>query len=228
MFDNLQNMHDMQLVYIFFVGAVLAILALLFLLRLVRGKSRRSESRPNLMMFSDIEKMKKEGLISDEEYRRIRGRAAEKELARAKEEDRVEREISEIEKVRLNPDLARDLLSEEELRRAATRKKELEALRQGKARETELPTPEFELGPVVQARRPTAATSPNPPVSPWSSTPPSNPAPPSSPQKMPTPGSAPAAPGNRMSELDILLEQGAISKADYMRLKKIIIKSDND
>ena len=205
MFDNMQ---DMQVVYLFFVGAVLAILVLLFLMRLARGKSRHSESLPNLMMFSDIEKMKKEGMISEEEYRRIRGRAAEKELARSKEEDRVEREISQLEKVRLNPDMARDLLSEEDLRRAAARKKELEALRKGKARETELPTPEFEPGPVV----------PTKPAS----------APPSPPKTAPPHAPASAAPGNRMSELDILLEQGAISKTDYMRLKKIIIKGDND
>lgn len=190
MFDD--PLGNTQYYYFYVVGVVFFFCLLLLLIKLFRSKSSASEQH-NLMMFTDIEKMKNAGLIDEEEYRKIRSRAAHQELERSKEKERIERDLILVDQAKVNPDLAREMLTEEEIQSAAVHKKELEALRHH--------TAESPAGPQAQAQRPS---------------------PPPAPKETP-PATTPEAP-SRESELDTLLQKGAIGKEEYERLKKFFTK----
>jgi len=179
------------------------------------------------MQFSDIDRMRKTGGITEEEYKRIRQAMARQTMQAMEEQRRIEAERSIFERARMNPEAAREFL------------------RTGSA----APAADSGAAPGEAPATPpnlAATPDPTPPRKPLPARPATAPAAQPPPRRAPTPSmnmprvvqerrraqaqvppestanaeDRRAADAKAASELDVLLAKGAISKAEYDRLKQ--------
>jgi len=192
--------------------------------RIVTNKVRRMGGVSGMQM-QDADALKKKGLITPEEHRKIRQSMANREMEHMSAQRRDEHEREILAQAEINPDAVVGLLTPEELREGRARKAA------GKSRKG-LVSPEPPTAQ-VPARRLARLETPDRTHRP----PPATNAPPEPAMNMPrvvqsrrkavgreqgkpaapTEGQPPAkSPG----ELEVLLEKGAISPEEYKRLKE--------
>lgn len=147
------------------------------------------------MSMMDVDRLRKKGLVSEEEHRRIRSALASREVERTRKKQRQEQERMLLSQVEQNPLAAYQLLELDQQAPAppAARPRPVSpsappSAEEGKARQDASP-PAMNMPRVVQARN-EALT--------------------------------PQAPGvsSKPRDIDMLLEKGAITPEEYQRLKK--------
>jgi uncharacterized membrane protein len=193
----------------YIIGSAVLIIAFIVFLNLYKpfARNKIKNIKTSGMTFMDIEQMRKAGLLSEEEYRNVRRKVGERELADARRKATLEEQAAILERARLDPDAARELLTPAELaiaqaRRAAAEAGEAEPA--GAARPPKLeperpvlrpPRPSMKMPRVLEERRLAQAEN----------------------QSAPASGEA-----RKAGELEILLKKGAISREEYDRLKKYV------
>jgi uncharacterized membrane protein len=217
-------LNDNPEIFIWAVGAIfVAILLIIFTFiwrRIVAGRVRSQTTIPG-MDFTDVERMRKEGLVNEEEYKTIKRKVAERTLAETRKDRQSAEDEMILRQAAVNPDAVRQFVAPE------TDEGEAETARPAPATR---PAP-GRSAPPRPAQRPPAPTAETPgdPLAgltsagtPQTPPKPSMNMPRAAAEKQrsvgpPTPGD-PATPGGK-SELDLLFEQGAISREEYERLK---------
>lgn len=180
------------------IGLTVALVGL-FILRLIfrsiiNRRVRAIKDDPAMSMM-DIDRMRKRGLVDETEYRAIRRALAESEIDKERRRQQAERDKLILAQVEHDPEAAKLLLSPEYQSPPAA------------------PPPHPVAAPAVKglAPRPALAAT-GAPRSPRSAPQPVSAVP--APQAQPS-----AAPPRRLSDLDVLLEKGAITLEEYDRLR---------
>jgi uncharacterized membrane protein len=191
---------DILAQYLPYVIAALVIFILLVIFLMIYkpfARNKMKHIRPSGMTMGDIEKMRKEGLVSEEEYRKIRRKMSEREVGEVRAKANTEMQKALLDQAKVDPEAARQLWTPEELaqieaRQAAAGTKPAAPAQSSRERPTLRPVePSMNMPRVAQERR--RAEAPNQ-------------------------AGAPSQPG----ELDLLLQKGAISPEEYERLKKFV------
>lgn len=97
--------------------ALLLVAILLIIWRKATAGRREQAAADRMLMFTSFERMRDQGLISEEEYRRIKQKAAERELEEMRRAEK-ERDAKILEEAAINPDAVRKLLADREAARA--------------------------------------------------------------------------------------------------------------
>lgn len=204
------------------IGACVAVLAVALLWGPIMKRNVQRQTFSG-MTVQDIEKMRKDGLISEDEYKKIKHKTAERDLDSMRHETDAEREKQILAEAEFNPDAARKLLTPEVLAEAKQRSPIIKPAE---------PAPAPQPAPI--AAKP-AAAKPTSDVFNWGdplsgagehAQPKETPAPAVG-VTHPAPGKIripPPQPAQPIGELEILLQKGAISREDYERLKNLIKK----
>lgn len=190
-------------------GAGIIICSIIYFIiwrRVLPGRNTQQQSVAG-MHFTDVERMRKEGLISEEEYRSIKRKVAERTLAQTKAESDVARDRMILEQAAINPDAVRELIDAKK----AARKAEQEA---AAPRQRPAATEATAGDPLAGlSREPAQGTAPQPSMN--------NPRVVAEKQRA---AADRATGGEGNSELDLLFEKGAISREEYERLKSFFKK----
>ncbi len=145
------DMEYMQMIRPAVMGTV-AVIALIIFAYILHSLSRRGSSGlPGSMSFMDVEQMRKKGLISEQEYKHIRSKLAQRELERSKDQERIEKERGIIAQVEQNPALAHTLLTHEELEKVRAREAQKGMQRPG-GQAQPAAAPSMNMPRVAQAR----------------------------------------------------------------------------
>ncbi len=99
--------------YFRYGGFGVLLIVILFLLRLLirSAVNKRVKSiHADGMGFMDVEQMRKKGLITEEEYKGVRKRLAERQLKQMKEQEESKKTVELLHAVEMNPELARTLI----------------------------------------------------------------------------------------------------------------------
>lgn len=210
------------------IGVTVAFLLLFVFLkmwrRIVTKKVRRMGGVSGMQM-QDADALKKKGLITPEEHRKIRQAMANREMERMSAQRRDEHERDILAQAEINPDAVVGLLTPEELqegraRKAAAKSREVRSAPESPTTQAPArrparsetpdrtrplpqaaktpPEPAMNMPRVVQSRRKAVGPEQGKPAAPSEGQPPAK------------------APG----ELEVLLEKGAISPEEYQRLKE--------
>ncbi|MCE5228971.1 hypothetical protein LLG95_05165 [bacterium] len=201
------------------VGTVVGVL--LIIVAKIMGKSveRRSREPFTGMTVQDIDKMRRDGVISEEEYKKIRHKAAERELESMRQQNEAEQDRLILAEVELNPDAARKLLKPEQfaqqipapIKPPAAQQPDISAFDWGDPLATAEP-------PDAVAR---ASARDDQPVSPEAKSTVTHPQP--GKIRIPPPHLEPKK-EEPAGELELLLQKGAITREDYDRFKALMRK----
>ena len=238
------------------LGVTISLMVLFIFWKFWRKVSDRKVRRTGQisgMQFQDIDRMKKQGVISEEEYRSIRRAMANREVQGMAERKKLEEEQQILERAEINPDALRQLLTPEQLAqadhpqaaaqpRATHEPARVEPIARTPATSTQLsaaPT----RPPGAAPAQPVARQPATPPRPPGTAKPKAQPQPqPSmnmprvvqarqhpaqaqSQSKAQPKAKSPAQPKAKpKGELELLLEKGAISPEEYKRLKKFFVE----
>jgi hypothetical protein len=125
--DNIGRM-DAGSLYLW-IGATIALFFAIIVTMIVKGyfsRRVRNTTFDSGMSFMSIDAMRKQGLISEEEYKAIRRKVADRALADATPKEQSERERQLLKLAAIDPDAVRELLPEEVRARAAAKESEPE------------------------------------------------------------------------------------------------------
>src|SRR5262249_42227898 len=144
---NLMNFNEGYLSYVKQLAPYLATVTIILVVMIVwtikTGKKIRKVKPGELTMLS-VDEMKKKGLLTQEEFEKVRKRAAERELERIKAAGGSggAQDLLIMQEAMVNPDAVKKLMTPEEqaLLEARKRQSQVEAARQG-------PQPAAQTGP---------------------------------------------------------------------------------
>jgi len=211
------------LYYPYLIAAVVIVITLYIVMYIRRPMVRNKihNTQVSGMTIGDIDRMRKEGLLSEEEFRRVRRKMSEREVSSMLNKTKLDAQSMILEAAKTDPSAALQLLTPEERAIVEARKKKAAAeAAQGEwptdAHPTQAmgaaaradqeairipipPEPAMNMTRVVEERRRAQAA-----------------------QELAEASNAGQTPseGGQAGELDVLLQKGAISQAEYDRLKK--------
>lgn len=195
------------------IGATVAFIALFLTLKIWRAFFSRKVQSIGVetgMRFQDIDSLRRKGLISEEEYKKIRRSLASQESERDTDEREAERTQALMREVAVNPDAARKFLTPEQLAEAQGSSRPAPPAASGAPPDEPYPpaaVPASMNNPrVVRARneyRAQTAAGAGAPAAASSA-----------------PNSATPAPAGKPRDIDVLLAKGAITQEEYDRLRQ--------
>ncbi|MEN6626430.1 MAG: hypothetical protein ABFD69_09405 [Candidatus Sumerlaeia bacterium] len=208
------------------IGAVVLVIAFTVLWGPIVKRNVRQQTFTGITV-QDIDKMRREGLISEDEYKLIKHKAAERELDSMRQQTNADRERQILAEAVINPEAARKLLPPDAAPETKPRPLQQPApAPPAPAAPESAPAPQatsdlFNWGDplagidiVKEAPAPPDGGVTRPHPGKIKVPPPQGFAP--APQAAPAPEPA--------GELEILLQKGAITREDYERLKSLIKK----
>lgn len=166
------------------------------------------------MTVQDIDKMRRDGIISEAEYKTIRHKAAERELESLRHKEEAERERLILSEAAINPDAARKLLKPEQIQKPPVAEPRIDPVAP-QAQQQEKPYKMFDWGDPLAS----VDESPTPAASAQHSASITHPQP--GKIRVPPPQAEKTA---ASGELELLLEKGVITREDYERFKAMAKK----
>ncbi len=188
----------MEMLPLLLLATVAAFFIIIFIKIYAPFAARQVQNRQGVAGISmqDIERMRREGLISEDEFKQVRRKAAQRELEAGQKRQQIDLDRQILAEVEINPEAARKLLAPQQLTEA-------------QPRDEAIPPTQPAAGPSSEpAKHPRPGRLRVPP-------PPDLPAPAEEVDEIPDKSA-----GKR--DLDLLFEKGAISRAEYERLSKFI------
>ncbi len=121
MFGDIQNIDQYMGMFPWVVGVTALLIVLFIFAKFWKAAVSHKVSNQTFlgMTVQDIDKMRRDGVISEAEYKTIRHKAAERELESSRHKDEAERERIILAEAEIDPDAARKLLKPEQIRKSS-------------------------------------------------------------------------------------------------------------